>query len=208
MATPLPTADVVLPSVRRGSAADTTAVPGYSGIGLVGDAGRASGARTEDSRSAGDPSETGNAVTDFSASPLPVDLPSVVALGGADVPVGPDGVQTTGARAFAQVLLARAQDRDPGLAEDPALRQIAKDALIEKLALAQVTGLPRPVRLRRGAVLVQIDVVGALPDTSSSALQLFPSTSVPTVGVAVGVSQRAEPGYLPDLVTVAAVAYQ
>ena len=208
LATPPPTVDAVVPVADRGSADDATAVVGHPSIGLVGDAGGASGATTEDGGSAPDRVETANTIPDVSASSLPVALPSVVALDGADVPVGPGGVQTAGARAFAQVLLVRAQDRDPGLAEDPALRQIAEDALMDELASAQLTGLPRPVRLRRSAALVQIDVVGALPDTSSSALQLFPSTIVSFVGVAVGVAQRTESGYLPDLVTVAAVAYR
>lgn len=141
-------------------------------------------------------------------SPVALDLPSIVALGGADVAVGPDGVQTSGARTFAQSLLARAHDRDPDVADDPALRQIAESELMNQLALAELTGMPHPARLVRGSVIVQIEVVGPLTDTHSAALRLPSSRSVPAVGLAVGVVQRAEPGYLPDLVTVAAVAYR
>jgi hypothetical protein len=141
-------------------------------------------------------------------SPLPADLPSIVTLGGADVPLGPDGVQTSGARTFAQLLLVRAHDRDPDLADDPSLRQIAEDVLTNQLALARLTGAPRPARLVQGSVVVQIEVVGPLSETPAATLRLPSSTRVSEVGLAVGVVQRAEPGYLPDLVAVAAVAYR
>ena len=169
----------------------------------------AAGTRLADAPQVGaDPSidnQTSDPLTD---SQMPAELPSIVALGGADVAVGPDGVQTSGARTFAQSLLARAHDRDPDLGDDPALRQIAESELMNQLALAELTGMPRPARLVRGSVIVQIEVISLLTETHSAALRLPPSRSVPAVGLAVGVVQRAEPGYLPDLVTVAAVAYR
>lgn len=139
---------------------------------------------------------------------LPVALPSVATLDGAEVPVGPASVRSDGARAFAQALLARARAQDAGLSEEPALRQVAEQALADALTRSTPTGRVVPTRVRQGNVTVQIDVVATLPDTTGASLRVFSSTRVPAIGVAVGVAGRVEPDYLPDLVAVAAVAYR
>ena len=117
-------------------------------------------------------------------------------------------MKSDGARAFARTLLARAHAQDAGLVEDPALRQVAEQALIDKLTLSTPTGRVVPTRVRQGSVTVQIDIVATLPGTTGASLRVFPSTSVPAIGVAVGIAGRVEPDYLPDLVAVAAVAYR
>jgi hypothetical protein len=139
---------------------------------------------------------------------LPVAVPATAVLNGAELPVGPAGVQSDGARAFARTLLGRARAQDSGLVEDPALRQAAEQALADQLTVSTPTGRVVPTRVRQGSVTVQIDIVATLPATASASLQVFPSTSVPAIGVAVGVAGRVEPDYLPDLVAVAAVAYR
>jgi len=139
---------------------------------------------------------------------LPVALPVNAVLQGAEVPVGPNSVQSAGARAFAQRLLTRAQTQDPNLVEELGLRQVAEQTLMNELARAVPIGMLRPVRLQQGSITVQIDVVATLPDTTTASLRLSRSGSVPAVGLAVGVAGRVEPDYLPDLVAVAAVAYR
>ena len=92
--------------------------------------------------------------------------------------------------------------------EELGLRQVAEQTLMNELARAVPMGMLRPVRLQRGSITVQIDVVATLPDTTTASLRLFRSGSVPAVGLAVGVAGRVEPDYLPDLVAVAAMAYR
>ena len=139
---------------------------------------------------------------------LPVALPTTAVLGGAEVPVGPASVRTDGARAFAQTLLGRARTQDAGLLEEPGLRQLAEQALVNELTRSTPRGMVLPTRLRQGSVTVQIDVVATLPDATGATLRAFSMGRVPAIGVAVGVAGRVEPDYLPDLVAVAAVAYR
>jgi hypothetical protein len=139
--------------------------------------------------------------------PLPVALPTSAMLGGVLIPIGPDGVRSAGADAFAHTLLVRAQQRRPDLVEDTSLRDVAKLVLTDQLGLAQQRGAPTPARVQRGSVTVQVEVVATLPDTQTAALQAI-GGSVGVVGVATGISHRVEPNYLPDLVAVAAVAYR
>ncbi len=115
--------------------------------------------------------------------PLPVALPSSAMLGGVLITVGPEGVGSAGADAFAHTLLVRAQQRRPDLGEDSSLRDVAKLVLADQLGVA------------------------TLPDTQTAALQAI-GGSVGVVGVAAGLSHRVEANYLPDLVAVAAVAYR
>jgi hypothetical protein len=147
-------------------------------------------------------------VTGETYTGLPVAVPTTAVLDGAELPVGPTGVRSDGARAFAQILLERARAQDSGLVEDRALRQVAEQALVEQLIILTPTGRVVPTRLRQGSVTVQIDIVVTLPETASASLQAFPSRSVPAIGIAVGVAGRVEPDYLPDLVAVAAIAYR
>jgi len=86
---------------------------------------------------------------------LPVALPATAVLDGAELPVGPAGVQSDGARAFARMLLARAHAHEAGLVEDPTLRQVAEQALIDRLTLSTPTGRMVPTRVRQGSVTVQ-----------------------------------------------------
>jgi hypothetical protein len=139
---------------------------------------------------------------------LPVALPPTAVLDGAELPVGPAGVRTDAARAFAQTLLRRALAQDAGLAEDPALRQVAEQALVDQLTLSIPTGRVVPTRLRRGSVTVQIDIVATQPMTTGASIRMFSSAGIPEIGIAVGIAGRIEPDYLPDLVAVAAVAYR
>ena len=139
--------------------------------------------------------------------PLPVALPSSAMLGGVLITVGPEGVGSAGADAFAHTLLMRAQQRRPDLGEDASLRDVAKLVLADQLGLALQRGAPAPARVQRGGVTVQVEVVATLPDTQTAALQAI-GGSVGVVGVAAGLSHRAEANYLPDLVAVAAVAYR
>jgi hypothetical protein len=139
--------------------------------------------------------------------PLPVALPSSAMLGGVLIPVGPEGVGSAGADAFAHTLLVRAQQRRPDLGEDASLRDVAKLVLADQLGLALQRGAPAPARVQRGGVTVQVEVVATLPDTQTAALQAI-GGSVGVVGVAAGLSHRVEANYLPDLVAVAAVAYR
>src|SRR5205807_2377154 len=88
---------------------------------------------------------------------LPVAVPSTAVLNGAELPVGPAGVQSDGARAFAQTLLARARAQDAGLVEDPALGQVAEQVLVDRLTVSTPTGRVVPTRVRQGSVTVQID---------------------------------------------------
>jgi len=117
-------------------------------------------------------------------------------------------VRTDGARAFAQTLLGRARTQDAGLLEEPGLRQLAEQALVNELTRSTPRGMVLPTRLRQGSVTVQIDVVATLPDATGATLRAFSMGRVPAIGVAVGVAGRVEPDYLPDLVAVAAVAYR
>jgi hypothetical protein len=139
--------------------------------------------------------------------PLPVALPSSAMLGGVLIPVGPEGVGSAGADAFAHTLLMRAQQRRPDLGEDASLRDVAKLVLADQLGLALQRGAPAPARVQRGGVTVQVEVVATLPDTQTAALQAI-GGSVGVVGVAAGLSHRVEANYLPDVVAVAAVAYR
>jgi hypothetical protein len=139
---------------------------------------------------------------------LPVAVPATAVLQGVELPVGPSGVRSDGARAFAQTLLGRVRAQDSELVEDPVLRQVAEQALVDQLTVSTPTGRVVPTRVRRGSVTVQIDIVGTLPEITGVSLRVFPSASVPALGVAVGVAGRVEPDYLPDLVAVAAVAYR
>ncbi len=142
------------------------------------------------------------------SAPLPVELPSSAVLDGAEVLVGPDGVRTAGARAFARTLLQRAQARVVHPNEEPALQQVAEEVLADELARAQIAGLLRPTRLRQGDVTVQVDLVATLPNTRTATMPLPSGGRVTSVGIAAGVAQRTDPDYLPDLVAVAAVAYR
>jgi hypothetical protein len=139
---------------------------------------------------------------------ISVAVPATAVLEGAELPVGPAGVRSDGARAFAQILLGRARAHDAGLVDDPALRQVAEQALIDELTLSTPTGRVVPTRRRHGSVTVQIDIVATLPQTTGASLRVVSSASVPAIGVAIGVAGRVEPDYLPDLVAVAAVAYR
>jgi hypothetical protein len=168
-----------------------------------------SSAQASDSTpSAADSGEDQASVPGQTYTGLPVAVPSTAVLNGAELPVGPAGVQSDGARAFARTLLGRARAQDSGLVDDPALRQVAEQALADQLTVSTPTGRVVPTRVRQGSVTVQIDIVATLPETASASLQLFPSASVPAIGVAVGIVGRVEPDYLPDLVAVAAVAYR
>jgi hypothetical protein len=139
---------------------------------------------------------------------LPVAVPTTAVLDGAELPVGPAGVRSDGARAFARTLLDRARAQDSGPVEDPVLRQAAEQALADELAATTPSGRVVPTRLRQGSVTVQIDIVATLPETAGASLPMFSTASVPAIGVAVGVAGRIEPDYLPDLVAVAAMAYR
>ena len=153
-------------------------------------------------------SGSGNAATQLNLTvPLPVALPSSAMLGGVLIPVGPEGVGSAGADAFAHTLLMRAQQRRPDLGEDASLRDVAKLVLADQLGLALQRGAPAPARVQRGGVTVQVEVVATLPDTQTAALQAI-GGSVGVVGVAAGLSHRVEANYLPDLLAVAAVAYR
>jgi hypothetical protein len=147
-------------------------------------------------------------VTGETYTGLPVAVPTTAVLDGAEMPVGPGGVRSDGGRAFAQVLLGRARAQDSGLVEDPALRQVAEQVLVDQLTVSTPTGRVVPTRVRQGSVTVQIDIVATLPGTAAASLQAFSSKSVPAVGIAVGVAGRVDPDYLPDLVAVAAIAYR
>jgi hypothetical protein len=149
-----------------------------------------------------------NAATQLNLTvPLPVTLPSSALLGGVLITVGPEGVSSAGADAFAHTLLVRAQQRRPDLGEDASLRDVAKLVLADQLGMALQRGAPAPARVQRGGVTVQVEVVATLPDTQTAALQAI-GGSVGVVGVAAGLAHRVEPNYLPDLVAVAAVAYR
>jgi hypothetical protein len=147
-------------------------------------------------------------VTGETYTGLPVAVPTTAVLDGAELPVGPGGVRSDGARAFAQVLLERARAQDSGLVEDPALRQMAEQALVDQISVSTPTGRVVPTRVRHGSVTVQIDIVATLPETAAASLHAFSSKSVPAIGIAVGVAGRVDPDYLPDLVAVAAIAYR
>ncbi|MDQ6675368.1 MAG: hypothetical protein M3069_32325 [Chloroflexota bacterium] len=139
---------------------------------------------------------------------LPVAVPATAVLDGAELPVGPAGVRSDGARAFALALLGRARAQDAGLVEDLTLRQVAEQALVDALTISTPTGRVVPTRLRQGSITVQVDIVATLPVITGASLRVFPSASAPAIGVAVGVAGRVEPDYLPDLVAVTAIAYR
>ena len=99
-------------------------------------------------------------------------------LQGAEVPVGPNSVQTAGAREFAQRLLTR-DKQDPNLVEELGLRAVAEQTLMNELARAVPMGMLRPVRLQQGSITVQIDVVATLPDTTTASLRLSDPEAYP-----------------------------
>ena len=135
-------------------------------------------------------------------------LPRSANLGGSLVPVGPGGVTAPGALRFAQVLAqgARTAVRRP-VGSDPALDELARRVLGEELAGAQQRGYPQGDVLSRDGATVRVEVVTVLPQTNTVKLSALPRDTQ-ALGVAAGVAQRIQPGFLPDLVVVAAVSYR
>ncbi len=133
-----------------------------------------------------------------------VQWPDSVLVDGAAVPPGPDGVVSDGARAFARRLTARLLAGWGHRLEDAAeLDALAEQFLGQQLAQGYPT-----VGVRQGmGGAVRIEPLAVLPATPEVRLSP-PPPHAQSVGVAVGVARRAEPGYAPDLVLVAAVAYR
>jgi len=135
-------------------------------------------------------------------------LPTSANLAGALIPVGPAGVTEPGALRFAQALAqgARTAAARP-VGSDAALDELAQRVLSEELSSAQQRGFPQEDVIRREGATVRLEVVAVLPHTNDVKLASL-TKDTQTLGVAAGVAQRAEPGYLPDLVVVAAVSYR
>jgi len=135
-------------------------------------------------------------------------LPTSANLGGALIPVGAAGVTEPSALRFAQALAqgARTAAARP-VGSDAALDELAQRVLSEELSSAQQRGFPQEDVIRREGATVRLEVVAVLPHTNDVKLASL-TKDTQTLGVAAGVAQRAEPGYLPDLVVVAAVSYR
>ena len=152
-------------------------------------------------------SVTGSPSTDSSAADAAADAnvswPDAVTLDGQDIPPGSGGVTSDGARAVARTLSQRLLAVYGSRLSDAAeLDALAEQTLAEQL----VHGYPATSVVRQGADGVLFEMLGVLPQPPQFRLAP-PPPQVQRVGVAVGVAQRTEPGYLPDLVAVAAVAY-
>jgi hypothetical protein len=132
-----------------------------------------------------------------------VSWPDAVTLDGQEVPVGDHGVTSDGARALARKLSGRLIAVYGGrLADTAELDALAEQTLAEQLA----HGYPSTSVVEQGVDGVRFEPLGVLPQQPELRLAP-PPPQVQRVGVAVGVAQRADPGFLPDLVVVAAVAY-
>jgi len=135
-------------------------------------------------------------------------LPKQANLGGALIPVGPDGVVAPGALSFAQSLAERVRTTAARpIASEPALDDVARRVLGDALAGAQERGYPEEDVVRRDGAIIRVEIVGVLPHSEAIALSALPK-DVEAMGAAAGVAQRVEAGYFPDLVVVAAVSYR
>jgi hypothetical protein len=133
-----------------------------------------------------------------------VQWPDEVLLDGTLIPLGQHGVTSDGARAFARKLTARLLGVYGGrLTEDAQLDGLAEQALVEQFR----HGYPWAATVQNGSAVVRFEQLAVLPDQPSVRLVALP-VGAHAVGVAVGVAERVESPYLPDLVVLAAVAYQ
>lgn len=219
-----PAADVATPAEQQGLAAspDATEVASMSGREETGPSGVQRRAAERTATQAEAPEDLGARQPDTErALPPPTELtaaatapehashlPVSANLGGSLIPVGPEGVMAQGAVRFAQALAQRARTvAGRPLSDEGVLDDLARRVLTEQLAGARERGYPQGDVVQRDGATVRVELVAALPHTNGVVLTSLPKDTQ-AVGVAVGVAQRMEPGYLPDLVVVAAVSYR